>query len=83
VAPPQISSVQSGAAGDTVAITGANFRAGETSVSFGDAQGTDVQVVDAGHLTVVVPAGTGTVDVTVTTPFGAATKSAAFTYTHA
>src|SRR5262249_11420753 len=57
----------SGTAGSTVTITGQNFSgaAGRLSVLFGTTASTSVTVVDDGHITAVVPSGTGTVHVTV------------------
>ena len=57
--------------GDTkVTVTGADFN-GATQVLFGTAAGTQVTVNSRGtSLTVYSPAGSGTVDVTVTTPAG-------------
>ena len=53
----------------TVTVTGTGFT-GATAVDFGITAGTDVTVVNDNSITVVSPAGTGTVDVTVTTPGG-------------
>ena len=60
-------SVSSGAAGSTVTVTGANFSgaAGHLQVLFGNTAATGVTVLDDSHVTAVVPAGTGTVDVRV------------------
>ena len=56
------------AGGTTVTITGSNFVAGATTVSFGGAAATSVNVVNPGQLTAVSPAvNPGVVDVTVTT----------------
>jgi len=57
----------SGAAGSTITVTGSNFSgaAGHLQVYFGSAAATNVTVVDDSHVTAVVPAGTGTVDVRV------------------
>ncbi|MGO9601765.1 MAG: IPT/TIG domain-containing protein, partial [Isosphaeraceae bacterium] len=57
----------SGAAGSTVTVTGANFSgaAGHLQVFFGNTAATGVTVLDDSHVTAVVPAGTGTVDVRV------------------
>jgi hypothetical protein len=58
-------SASSGAAGSTVTVTGANFSgaAGSLQVLFGNTPATNVTVLDDGHVTAVVPTGTGTVDV--------------------
>jgi hypothetical protein len=60
-------SMASGLAGSTVTITGQNFSgsAGHLSVFFGSTPATSVTFVDDSHLTAVVPAGAGTVHVTV------------------
>jgi hypothetical protein len=60
-------STNSGAAGNTVTITGQNFSgaAGHLSVLFGNKAATSVQFVDDSHITAVVPSGAGTVDVRV------------------
>ena len=64
-------------------ITGTNL-AGATVVHFGTTAATNFTVVNDNTITATSPAGTaGTVDVTVTTPSGTSTTSAAdqFTYT--
>jgi hypothetical protein len=60
-------SASSGAAGTSIAVSGQNFSgaAGHLQVFFGSTPATSVTVVDDSHLTVVVPAGSGTVDVRV------------------
>ncbi|MFM7253605.1 MAG: beta strand repeat-containing protein, partial [Ilumatobacteraceae bacterium] len=59
------------AGGTSVTITGTNFVAGLTVVSFGGAAGTSVNVTGPTSLTVVAPAASaGQVEVTVTTPGG-------------
>ncbi|HEX4614031.1 MAG TPA: IPT/TIG domain-containing protein, partial [Urbifossiella sp.] len=67
---PQVTglSSSSGAAGDTLTVTGQNFggAAGHLSVAFGNTPATNVAIVDDAHLRVGVPAGTGTVNLTVT-----------------
>jgi hypothetical protein len=57
----------SGSAGTKITITGQNFSgsAGHLSVFFGTQASPSVSYVDDAHITAVVPAGTGTVDVTV------------------
>ncbi len=66
---PQVTglSVNAAAAGSTVTIVGRNFSgsAGHLAVLFGNAPASAVTYVDDGHLTALVPAGTGTVDVRV------------------
>ena len=60
-------SATSGAAGSTITVTGSNFSgaAGHLQVLFGTTAATNVTVLDDSHVTAVVPAGTGTVDVRV------------------
>ncbi len=62
--------------GTTVTITGSNFT-GATSVSFGTTATSNFIVDSDTQITVVSPAGNGTVDVTVTTPEGTSTASTA------
>jgi hypothetical protein len=59
--------VASGPAGVSVTVTGQNFSgaAGHLQVLFGSTPATSVTVVDDSHVTVVAPAGSGTVDVRV------------------
>jgi IPT/TIG domain len=57
------------AGGTSVVITG-NDLEGATSVQFGSNAGTDVDVLSHHVVTAKSPAGTGVVDVTVTTPLG-------------
>jgi hypothetical protein len=66
--------------GQTVTITGSGFVTGSTSVSFGLLPGLNVTVTSPTTLTVITPAGVGTVDVTVTTPGGSATLAGGYTY---
>jgi hypothetical protein len=72
------------AGGTPVTISGTNFT-GATAVDFGTAAATNLDVVNAQTITADSPAGTGTVDVTVTTPSGTSATSSAdqFTYTAA
>ncbi|HYV38992.1 MAG TPA: PKD domain-containing protein [Gemmataceae bacterium] len=60
-------SATSGAAGDTITVTGQNFSgaAGRLTVTFGAVASPSVTYVDDAHLQVRVPSGTGTVDVRV------------------
>jgi hypothetical protein len=60
-------SASTGSAGSTITVTGANFSgaAGRLQVLFGGNAATNVTVVDDSHVTAVVPAGSGTVDVRV------------------
>lgn len=69
------------AGGTTVTITGSNFRSGMTA-RFGATPATGLIVVSPTTLTVVSPAGTGTVGVTLTNADGeSAVLNGAFTYT--
>ncbi|TQF07954.1 cell surface receptor IPT/TIG domain-containing protein [Kitasatospora acidiphila] len=67
----------SGPAGSTVTLTGSGF-SGATAVHFG-AAASSFTVVSATQITATVPAGSGTVLVTVTTP-GGTSNGVAFTY---
>jgi hypothetical protein len=69
------------AGGTSVTVSGTNFVPGAT-VAFGASAGTSVTVVSATSLTVISPAGAGTVDVKVTTPLGTTTISAADQFTY-
>ena len=69
------------AGGTTVTITGTNFT-GATGVKFGTAAATGFTVVSATRSPPRRPAGTGTVDVTVTTPGGTSATSAADQFTY-
>jgi hypothetical protein len=80
-------SVTSGAAGTSVTVTGQNFSgaAGHLQVLFGNTAATSVTVIDDSHVTAVVPAGSGTVDVRVqsgvtTAPFSENIKNNIFGY---
>ncbi|HEV8433747.1 MAG TPA: IPT/TIG domain-containing protein, partial [Thermoanaerobaculia bacterium] len=83
--PPTVATVQPNkgktAGGDVVTITGTNFGSiDDTSVTFGSTAATVTSVTSA-SIAVTTPAGSaGTVDVTVSTPGGSATRSSAFTY---
>ena len=73
------------AAGNTtVTITGTNFSttSGQTSVSFGANPATNVACSSTTTCTATSPAGSGTVDVTVTTPGGTSATSAADQFTY-
>jgi len=66
--------------GSTITVTGADL-SGTTAVTVGGHAATDVRVVSDGEVTATVPAGVaGTADVTVTTPRGTDTATAAYTY---
>ena len=64
------------AGGTSVTVTGTGFT-GATGVSFGGTAATSFSVGGSGALTAVAPAGTGTVDVTVTTPYGTSSTGGA------
>jgi hypothetical protein len=64
------------AGGSSVTITGMNFT-GATAVKFGVHAATNVVVHSSTSITATSPAGTGTVDVTVTTPQGTSPTGAA------
>jgi hypothetical protein len=66
---PSVSSVSPGAGNTPVLITGMNL-AGATSVQFGSVPAASFTVNSATSIGAVSPAGTPTVDVTVTTPDG-------------
>ncbi|MEU4345259.1 IPT/TIG domain-containing protein, partial [Nocardia sp. NPDC023852] len=70
---PTLASVDPGAGpetgGNTVTLTGGGFT-GASAVDFGPAAAVSFTVVSGTEISAVVPAGTGTVDVTITTPGG-------------
>jgi hypothetical protein len=67
---PQVTglSVNNGAAGNTITVIGQNFSgaAGHLTVKFGAVVSTSVTYLDDSHITAVVPNGSGTVNVQVT-----------------
>jgi LPXTG-motif cell wall-anchored protein len=67
--------------GTLIVITGTDL-AGTTAVDFGAVPATSFVVDNNTSLGVVVPAGTGTVDVTVTTAYGTSTTNAADQFTY-
>ena len=67
--------------GTLVTITGTGF-IGATAVYFGTSPGTDLTVVSDTTITASSPAGTGTVDVTVTNPIGTSPLSPADVFTY-
>ena len=69
------------AGGTTVAITGTNFTS-VTAVTFGAVAANSYVVNSTTSISAVAPAGTGTVDVTVTTAGGTTAVSAADQYTY-
>jgi hypothetical protein len=78
--PPTVTGVEPNhgpaAGGTSVTITGANLT-GASAVRFGSTSATSFKVNSDTSITAVSPAGTGTVDVTVTTPSGTSATSAA------
>jgi hypothetical protein len=82
--PPAVSGISpaSGpaAGGDSVTVTGSSFT-GATGVSFGSTSATFTVDSDS-QITATSPAGTGTVDVTVTTQAGTSAASAADQFTY-
>ena len=69
------------AGGNTLTLSGNAF-AGVTAVHFGSKAATGVRFVSSISLTVAVPSGSGTVDVTVTTSKGTSLKTTADRYTY-
>ncbi|MCU1349076.1 MAG: repeat protein, partial [Acidobacteria bacterium] len=68
------------AGGTTVRITGSGFVAPGTQVKFGTNAATSVTVLSPTELTAIAPAGSGSVDVVVTTAGGSATVAGKYTY---
>ncbi|AYV46331.1 hypothetical protein CFHF_15635 [Caulobacter flavus] len=85
VAPPTVTSISPTAGpttgGTTVIITGTNF-SGATAVTFGGTAATGFTVDSATQITATAPAGSGTVDVRVTTVGGTSATSAADQFTY-
>ena len=77
---PEVSAVRpaggSMAGGTLVTISGSHF-AGATAVDFGTVAASALRVDSAGQITATAPAGTGTVGVTVWTPYGSSAAAAA------
>lgn len=69
------------AGGKTVSIIGTNL-AGATAVYFGSTEATSVRVKSSKKITATSPPGTGTVDITVTTPEGTSPLLPADQYTY-
>ena len=68
--------------GTIMIITGGGFT-GATGVEFGEVAGSNVSVIDGSHIEVMSPAGAaGTVDVTLTTPFGTSAEEAGDQFTY-
>jgi hypothetical protein len=68
------------AGGTTVTVTGSGFHCAVVTVKFGGNIGTSLNVINDSTLTVVTPAGSGTVDVTVTIDGTPYTIAAGYTY---
>ena len=81
--PPVVSSITptSGSSGTTVTINGAGFDSGAT-VSFGNNAAASVTDISPYQLRAVVPAGSGTVNVTVSTFAGTSATGAADQFTY-
>lgn len=71
------------AGGNIVTITGSNFLSSNTTVFFGPAPGQDLVIVSDSQMYVTAPAGVGTVDVVVVTPFGYSPVIPVGSYTYA
>ncbi|WP_295215675.1 putative Ig domain-containing protein [uncultured Brevundimonas sp.] len=67
--------------GNSVVLTGTNF-AGATAVNFGGTAATGFTVNSATQITATAPAGTGTVNIRVTTPDGTSATAAANQYAY-
>jgi hypothetical protein len=84
--PPTVTSINptSGpnTGGTIVTIIGTNFVVGATTVSFGGSAGTNVTCASITQCTATSPAGSGTVDVTVTTAGGTSATSASDRFTY-
>jgi hypothetical protein len=85
VAGPTVSGISptsgSTSGGTTVVVTGTGFT-GATAVAFGGTAASGFTVDSATQITASAPAGTGTVDVRVTTPSGTSATSAADQFTY-
>ncbi|HEY0144154.1 MAG TPA: DUF4329 domain-containing protein [Thermoanaerobaculia bacterium] len=68
------------AGGTDVRLFGTGFLRGATSVRFGDGAAANIEVISSRELVARVPAGTGSVTVSVRTPAGEATLPAAYAY---
>jgi hypothetical protein len=69
------------AGGTTVTLTGVNF-SGATAVAFGTKAAASFTVVSGTSVRAVSPSGTGTVDITVTTPYGTSATGSADRFTY-
>ena len=82
---PQVTGISptsgSSAGGDTIIITGSGFT-GATGVSFDGTPASAFTVDSDTQITAISPAGTGTVDITVTTPDGTSPASSADQFTY-
>src|SRR5262249_5379986 len=84
ISPPVVSGISrtTGARGDTITVSGSGFT-GVTGVGFGATGASSLSPDTDTQLTAVVPPGSGTVDVTVTTPGGTSATSPADQFTYA
>ena len=84
ISPTSGSTSGSTSGGTSVTVSGSNFT-GATAVKFGTVAATSFTVNSASSITATSPAGSGTLDVTVTTPSGTSPTGSAdqFTYTSA
>ncbi len=84
-APPTVTKVSPhagpAAGGRRVTISGANLT-DATAVRFGAAEAVSFRVTHASRIKAIAPAGSGTVDVTVTTPYGTSATAAADRFTY-
>jgi hypothetical protein len=82
---PTVTNVNPGsgpaAGGTSVTITGTGFT-GTTAIKFGSTSAASFTVNSAASITAISPHGTGTVDVTVTTPNGTSATTAADRFTY-
>ncbi|MHB1441078.1 MAG: glycoside hydrolase domain-containing protein, partial [Cuniculiplasma sp.] len=70
------------AGGNTVTISGTYFNSGGATVSFGGVAATNVVVVSASSITATAPAGSGTVNIVVTTADGTSAINSSDEYTY-
>ena len=83
VGPPNVSSISpgTGPSGTVVTLTGGNF-SDATAVQFGTANAVWYNVKNDSTILAKAPAGTGTVDITVTTAYGTSSTSSADQFTY-
>ncbi len=83
--PPSVSSISPSTGksygGNIVTLVGSGFLAGQTTVTFSGAQSPSVEVAPGGDsLTAVVPPGSGSANIEVTTPGGSASLLNSYSY---